>query len=114
MKLLRIHLGLGVVGWVLVEVRQENGLAVGRLDMFAGAPVTVSARSDLVVEAAVDLVLLSTEDRREIVGHGDVGDRRWMKTWRCRCRRRNWKRDFAKESNILALCCGADHVRAAF
>lgn len=37
--------------------------------MFARAAVAVSACADLVVEGAVDLVLLGTEDRREVVGH---------------------------------------------
>ena len=39
--------------------------------MFARAAVAVAARADLVVEAAVDLVLLGAEDGGEVVGHGD-------------------------------------------
>ncbi len=37
--------------------------------MFARAAVTVSAGADLVVEGAVDFVLLGSEDRGEVVGH---------------------------------------------
>lgn len=37
--------------------------------MFAGAAVAVSACADLVVEGAIDLVLLGTEDGCEVVGH---------------------------------------------
>lgn len=37
--------------------------------MFARAAVTVSAGADLVVERAVDFVLLGTEDGGEVVGH---------------------------------------------
>jgi len=69
LHLLRIHLVLGVVGGVLVEVRQQYRLRVGWLDMFARAAVAVAARSDLVVETTVDLVLLRAEDGREVVGH---------------------------------------------
>ena len=38
--------------------------------MLPGAPVTVSAGTDLVVEGAVDLVLFRTENGGEIGGHG--------------------------------------------
>ena len=38
--------------------------------MLPGAPVTVSAGTNLVVERAVDLVLFRTEDGGEIGGHG--------------------------------------------
>lgn len=44
-------------------------MRVGRLDVFARAAVAVAAGTDFVVEGAVDFVLLSTEDRGEIVGH---------------------------------------------
>lgn len=37
--------------------------------MFARAAVAVTAGADLVVETAVDLVLLGTEDGGEVVGH---------------------------------------------
>jgi hypothetical protein len=49
------HLELWIVGWVLVEVREEDGLRVRRLDMFARASVTMSASSNLVVDRAVHL-----------------------------------------------------------
>jgi hypothetical protein len=54
-----VHLVLLVVGWVLVEVGEENCLAVGGLDMFSRAAVPVAACADLVVERAVDSVALS-------------------------------------------------------
>jgi len=50
LQLARIHLVLRVVGWVLVQVWEEDGLAVGGLDVFARAAVPVSAGADLVVE----------------------------------------------------------------
>ena len=37
--------------------------------MFARAAVAVTACADLVVEGAIDLVLLGTEDGGEVVGH---------------------------------------------
>lgn len=64
-----VHLVLGVVGRVLVHVGHQDGLRVRGLDMFAGASVSVSACTDLVVERAIDLVLLSTENGSEISGH---------------------------------------------
>lgn len=69
LHLLRIHLVLGIVRWVLVQVWQEDGLRVGRLDVFARAAVAVAAGADLIVEGAVDLVLLRSEDGCEVVGH---------------------------------------------
>lgn len=65
-----VHLVLGVVGRVLVHVRHENGLRVRRLDMLSRAAVTVSACADFVVERAIDLILLGTEDGCKVVGHG--------------------------------------------
>lgn len=41
--------------------------------MFARASIAVATGSDLVVERAVDLVLLRAEDGREIIGHGVAG-----------------------------------------
>ena len=52
LKLTGVHFVLRVVGRVLVQVRQEDGLAVRRLDVFPRAPVAVPARADLVVETA--------------------------------------------------------------
>jgi hypothetical protein len=75
LHLLGVHLVLGVVLWVLVQVRQQDGLAVRGLDMLARAAVAVPARADLVVEAAVYFVLLRAEDGGEVVGHGDGGAR---------------------------------------
>lgn len=70
LHLLRVHLVLGVVCRVLVQVGQEDGLAVRRLDVLARAAVAVATCADLVVEGAVDLVLLCAEDGGEVVGHG--------------------------------------------
>lgn len=69
LQLAGIHLVLRIVGGVLVEVRQQDGLAVRRLDVLARAPVAVSARPDLVVEGAVHLVGLCAEDTGEVVRH---------------------------------------------
>lgn len=52
----------GVVRRVLVHGRQQDRLRVRRLDVLARAPVAVAARADLVVEGAVDFVLLRAED----------------------------------------------------
>ena len=68
LQLARVHLVLRVVGRVLVQVGQEDGLGVGRLDVLARAAVAVAAGADLVVEGAVDLVLLGAEDGGEIAG----------------------------------------------
>jgi hypothetical protein len=58
-----------VVGWVLVEVGQQDGLGVGWFDVFARTAVAMAAGADFVVEAAVDFVLLGAEDGGEVVGH---------------------------------------------
>lgn len=70
LKLTRVHLVLRVVGGILVHVGHEDRLRIGRLDVLPGASVAVSAGADLVVEGAVDFVLLRSENRGEIVGHG--------------------------------------------
>lgn len=72
LQLAWVHLVLGVVGRVLVHVWHQDGLRVGRLDVFPRASVAMSAGSDLVVEGAIDLVLLGTENGGEIVGHDDL------------------------------------------
>lgn len=72
LQLRGVHAGFIVVGRVLVEVRQEDGLGVGGLHVFARAAVTVAAGADFVVERAIDLVLLCAEDGGEVVGHGGV------------------------------------------
>ena len=66
LQLRRVHFVFGVVGWVLVEVGEEDGLAVGGLDVFAGAAVAVAAGADFVVETAVYFVLLCAEDGGEV------------------------------------------------
>lgn len=66
LQLAWVHLVLGVVGRVLVQVRQEDGLGVRGLDVLAAAAVAVPAGADLVVEGAVDLVLLRAEDGGEV------------------------------------------------
>jgi len=65
-----VHLALGVVGRVLVQVRQQDGLRVRGLDVLARAAVAVSAGADFVVEGAIDLVLLGSEDGGQVVRHG--------------------------------------------
>lgn len=67
--LLRRQARLGVVGRVLVHRRQQDRLRVRRLHVLARAAVAVPAGPDLVVEGAVDLVLLGAEDGGEEVGH---------------------------------------------
>lgn len=69
LHLLRVHLVLGVVRRVLVEIGQQNRLRVGRLDVLSRAAVAVAACANLVVEGAVDLVLLGSENGGEIVRH---------------------------------------------
>jgi len=71
LQLRRIHLVLSVKAWVVVEIREENCLRIRRFYMLPRAAVTVAARSDFVVEAAIDLVLFGTEDGSEVVGHVD-------------------------------------------
>jgi len=50
LQLTGVHLVLRIVGWVLVQVGQEDGLRVGWLDVFARAAVAVAAGADFVVE----------------------------------------------------------------
>jgi hypothetical protein len=69
LQLAGVHLVLGIVGRVLVHVGHEDGLRVGGLHVFARASVAVTACADLVVEGAVNLVLLGTENGGEVVGH---------------------------------------------
>ncbi len=66
LQLARVHLVLGVVGRVLVQVRQEDGLGVGWFDVLATATVAVAAGADFVVEGAVHFVLLRAEDGGEV------------------------------------------------
>ena len=61
LQLTRVHLVFWVVGRVLVEVGEEDGLAVGGLDVFARAAVAVAAGADFVVETAVYFVLFCAE-----------------------------------------------------
>jgi len=69
LQLRRVHFDLGVVGGVLVKVREEDCLAVGGLDVFARAAVTVAAGANFIVERAVDFVLLCAKDGGEVVRH---------------------------------------------
>jgi len=69
LQLTRVHPVLGVVGRVLIEIWEENGLAVRGLDMFAGATIAVAAGADFVVKRAVYFVLLGAEDGGEVVCH---------------------------------------------
>ena len=72
LQLTCIHLVFGIVGGVLVEVWEEDGLGVGRLDVFARTAVAVSAGADFVVETAVYFVLFGAEDGGEIAVEGRV------------------------------------------
>jgi len=71
------HTRFAVVCRILVKIWQEDCLAVGGLDVFARASVAVTAGADFVVEGAVDLVLLGTEDGGQIISHG-VGGAEWI------------------------------------
>lgn len=62
LDLARVHLVLGVERRVLVKIGHEDRLRVRRFDMLARASVPVATGPDLVVEGAVNLVLLGTED----------------------------------------------------
>lgn len=62
LNLARVHLVFRIERWVLVEVWKEDGLRVGRLDVFSRAAIAVTAGADFVVEGAVDFVLLGTKD----------------------------------------------------
>ena len=50
LQLTRVHLVLRIVCRVLVEVREEDGLRVRRLDMFARTTITMTAGSNFVIE----------------------------------------------------------------
>lgn len=67
--LLRGKARFWVVRRVLVHGGQQDRLRIRRLHVLARAPVAVPARTDLVVEGAVDLVLLCAENGGEEVGH---------------------------------------------
>ncbi len=70
---LQLH-GRVLVAWleggVGVDVGAEDGLRVAGPDVLPAAPVAVSAGPDLVVEGAVDLVLLRPKNGGESVCHG--------------------------------------------
>ncbi len=55
LQLAGVHLVFGIVGGVLVEVGEEDGLRVGGFDMFPRTAIAVAAGTDFVVEGAVDL-----------------------------------------------------------
>lgn len=82
LQLARVHLVLGVVGRVLVQVRQEDGLGVRGFHVLAAAAVAVPAGADLVVEGAVDFVLLRAEDGGEVAGLGE--EQVSLEVWRGR------------------------------
>jgi hypothetical protein len=69
LQLTRIHLDFRVVGGVLVEIGQKDRLAVGRLNVLSRAAVAMPARADLVVEGAVDFVLLGAKDGGQVIRH---------------------------------------------
>lgn len=73
LELHRVHLDLWVVRRVLVQVWEEDRLAVGGLDVFSTAAVAVTAGADLVIETAVNFVGFGTEDGGEVVRHDVEG-----------------------------------------
>ena len=68
LQLAGVHLVLRIIGRVLIEIWEENGLRVGWLYMFPRASVAVSACADFVIERAVDFVLLCSKDRGKVAG----------------------------------------------
>lgn len=66
LQLRRVHAVLGVEGRVLVQVRHQDRLRVGRLDVLPAAAVAMAAGANLVVEGAVDLVYVGGEGRGEV------------------------------------------------
>lgn len=46
----------------MIQIWHQDRLRVGRLDVFSGAAVAMSTGANLVVEGAVDFVLLGAED----------------------------------------------------
>ncbi len=62
LQLAGVHLVLGVVGGVLVQVWEEDRLAVGRLNVLARAAIAVAASADFVVEGTVYFVGFGAED----------------------------------------------------
>jgi hypothetical protein len=74
LKLLRVHLVLGVEGGILVQVREEDRLAVRRLDVLSRAPVAVAAGADLVVETAVDLMSVLASASVDTYGRAHARD----------------------------------------
>ena len=73
LQLARVHLVLRVVRGVLVQVWEEDGLAIGGFDVLARAAVAVPARADFVVEGAVYFIGFGAEDAGEVVGHRGRG-----------------------------------------
>ena len=69
LQLAGVHLVLWIVGGVLVEVGEKDGLRVRGFDVLSRAAIAVSAGANFVVEGAVDFVLLGAEDRGEVVCH---------------------------------------------
>lgn len=74
LHLRRVHLVLRIILRVLIQVREQDGLRVRGFDVLARAAVAVSTGAYLVVETAVDLVLLRAEDGGEIICHDGVDE----------------------------------------
>ena len=62
LQLAGVHFAFGVVSRVLIHVGHQDRLRVRGLHVFARTTVAVAACANLVVERAVDLVLLRAED----------------------------------------------------
>ena len=69
LQLASVHFDFWVVGWVLVEVGEKDGLRVWGLDVLAWTAVAVTAGADFVVERTIDFVGFSAKDAGEVVGH---------------------------------------------
>ena len=58
-----------IVGWVDVDVGEEDGGGEGGFDVFPGALVPVTTCTNLEVKGAVHLVLFSAIDGGQMISH---------------------------------------------
>jgi len=71
LELRSVHSVLGIEGRVLIKVGHQNRLGVGGFHVLPRTAVAVAARANLVVEGAVDFVLLGSENGGQEVCHFD-------------------------------------------